>query len=356
MKEMVYDDGEIKGWIYNRLDTDKYYLYVAEEGKRWRKSLKTNNLINAKMKVHNIITSYKNGVYDVPQFKDIATDFLKTVKSKTRQGFHRDRLRAVFIPYFDKQKITEITTKSIEGLIEQRLQQVKPQSVNKELSTLTQVLKYAKKKSYIKEMPQIEKQKETEAKRDAFTDLELDEILTTAQQRIDDTNNRKIKYDRTMLHCFISFLTATGIRQGEALSIKFKGISDDTALLTSSKTKVRDIFLNDEAKHIIKELKETYNHYNIEFNDDDFIFLNYQGKPTKSFKKSFNELLKKTTMAKTIGKNELTLYSFRHTFITNAIKKNVPLTTIAIQCGTSLEMIQKNYNHLTIHLVKNDLK
>ena len=355
MRQIVYENDCIKGFLYQR-DNDFYYLHIAEHCKRLRKSLNTKDYLQALRKCFIIIDDYNKGVFITPTFERVCQEFLKTIdKDKKRQDY-KNRLKQVFYKPFGKVKINDLTEKLINDYMIKRLDDVKPQTINRYISILLQVLKFAKKKSYINLMPSIERLREDKKKRDAFTDLELAEILTTAQQRIDDANNRKIKYDRTILCLFIKFLVSTGIRTGEASSIKFNGISADTAKITSSKTKVRDIFLNDEAKHIIKELKETYNHYNIKFNDDDFIFLNYQGKPTKSFKKSFNELLKKTTMAETIGKNELTLYSFRHTFITNAIKKNVPLTTIAIQCGTSIEMIEKNYNHLAIYQVKNDLK
>lgn len=41
------------------------------------------------------------------------------------------------------------------------------------------------------------------------------------------------------------------------------------------------------------------------------------------------------------------LYSFRHTFITNAILRGVPIKTVADLCGTSVTMIEKHYSHAT---------
>lgn len=355
MRQIVYENDFIKGFLCQR-DNDFYYIHIAEHCRRLRKSLNTKDYLQALRKCFAIIDDYNKGIINTPTFESVCKEFLKTIEKDKKKQDYEKRLKQVFYQPFGKVKINDLTEKSINDFMIKRLNEVKPQTINRDISTLLQVLKFAKRKSYIDLPPSIERLKEDKKKRDAFTDLELSEIMTTAQQRIEEASNRKIRYDRTMLCLFLKFLVETGIRTGEASSIKFSGISADTAKITSSKTKIRDIFLSNNAQHIIKELKETYNQYNIKFNNDDFIFLNYQGKPTKSFKKSFNELLKKTTMANTIGKNELTLYSFRHTFITNAIKKNIPLTTIAIQCGTSIEMIEKNYNHLAIHLVKDDLK
>lgn len=355
MKQRIFENDRLKGFIYKR-DNDFFYLYITEHCKRLRKSLNTKDYVQALRKCFALIDDYNKGVFIYPTFDKVCQDFLKIVDNPKKREDYKKRLEQVFYKTFQKVCIHDITSQKINDFIMKRLNDVKPQTINRETSVLMQVLKFAKRKSYIKEMPLIERLKETKRKRDAFTDAELQELLKTAKQRIDETNHPKIKYDRTILYLFIVFLVECGIRTGEAQSIKFNGIDTDTAKLTSSKTKVREVFLSTDAQAIISTLKQTYQQYGINFAPDSHIFLNYQGQPIKSFKKSFNELLKHTTMAKTTGKNELTLYSLRHTYITNAIKKGIPMTTIAIQCGTSLEMIQKTYNHLTIHLVKDDLK
>lgn len=44
-------------------------------------------------------------------------------------------------------------------------------------------------------------------------------------------------------------------------------------------------------------------------------------------------------------RGKLSLYSLRHTYITNQIIAGVPLTVIATQCGTSDHMLAQHYNH-----------
>lgn len=355
MREQVYNSNGIRAYIFRR-ENDFYYLYFSEYARRIRKSLNTADYYSALKKSFNTIDEILAGITKTPTFNKICKDFLKTVKSENKKKYYKERLEAVFIPYFQNKTISEIKESDINNLIFQRLEKIKPQSVNKEMVVLKQLFKYAKKCNYIITIPDIEKQKEIAARRESFSDDEIQEIISTAKTRIDEITNARSKYDREMLLQYILFLMYTGIRIGEALSIQLKNINGDYASLGKSKTIKREIFLNDNAKQAIENIKTIYEKYKITYDNQSFLFLNYLGKPIKSFKKSFNALLSATSMKNMVGKNLLTLYSFRHFYITSAIKTGIPLTTIAIQCGTSLKMIQKNYNHLTIHQVKNDLK
>lgn len=352
---MIYNNDLTKAYLYKR-NNDKWYIDIREPLKRLRLSLHTEDRLTALPKGLEIVKNYINGIVQTPTFEKVANDWLKTIQKPSTLKFHQGRLNAVFFKAFKGMKINEIKSNHIRDIIDKRLTEVKPISVNKEMSTLSQIFQYAVQKIYIKEAPFIEHLKEDTCKRDAFTYEEIEEILTTAEQRVTETNHPRIQFDRTILYYFIKFLCLTGIRNKEARSIKFKGIGEDTAKLTSSKTIIREVFLSDEALKIVELLKQTYDHFGINYDDNSYIFQNFKGEQLGNSKKAFNNLLSVTSMADRLGKNELTQYSFRHYYITNAIKKGVPLTTIAIQCGNSVKMIQSNYNHLTIHSVKNQLK
>ncbi len=348
------NDG-MKSWIFQRKDTENFYLCISKYMERFRKSLKTNNIYEARKKSYEIIESFEKGFYQYPLFKNVANEYLKTMANKETQKFYKGRLEAVFYPFFNGKKINEIDSKLIYTLQNKRLATVTPQTINKEMVVLKQILKFATKMRYIEEMPEVEKIKEQKKKRNAFTAKEIDEILTTAKKRT-EIKNRRTKYDRTILYLFMRFLLETGCREGEVKSISFLGINNDTAQLTKSKTKIREIFLNDEALKIIEELKNLYKAYNIEITEDSFLFLNYKGNQLQTPRNAFNNLLKETSMKNRLGKNELTLYSFRHSYISEKIKKNVSYNAIKTQCGNSIKMIESNYNHLDIHSVKDELK
>lgn len=355
MKDKIYDRNGIEAYIY-RSSNDYFYLYFKKIGARKRISLNTREYTEALKKAFVKIDKLKVGLVRIPTFKDVAYEYLKLMKEDNKQKYYSQRLEAVFIPFFDKKNIAEINEKSINDLIFKRLESIKPQSVNKEMVILKAILKYSKKRGYIDVIPSIEKQKEENNKREAFTEKEVAEIFDTTAKRVEEAKHPRTKFDLSIFNCFIHFLAESGIRIGEATSIKIGGIDKDIAKLTSSKTQVREIYLTDTAQKIVEDLKTIYQNYGLEITPNSYLFQNYMGKQIKSFRKVFNSTLALTTMKDMLGRNKLTQYSFRHHYITQALKQKKPLTAICIQCGTSIKMIQKNYNHLTIHSVKEELK
>lgn len=355
MEKVFQNEIPQRGYIYKR-DNDIYYLCFSASEQRIRKSLNTDNYYQALKKSFKVIDEIINGVTKTPMFKMVVKEFLVTIASQATKKYYAERLYGTFLNHFKYKKINEISEKDINFYIFQRLEKVKPQTINRELIVLRQLLKFSFKKGYILQIPTVENVKAITNKRDSFTDEEIKELIITATRRIDEIINQKQKFEREILLQYILFLMQTGVRTGEAVSIQLKNISGDYAKLGKSKTLIREIYINESAKKVIDAIKTIYEKYKIALNNDSFLFLNHQGKPISSLKKSFNALLSCTSMSEMVGKNQITLYSLRHFYITKALKSGIPLTTIAIQCGTSLKMIQKNYNHLTIHQVENDLK
>ena len=355
MKDMIFNRNGIEAYIF-RNSNNYFYLYFKKRGARKRISLNTQEYTEALKQAFSQIDNLKNGLVRIPTFEEIVDEYLKLMPESSKKKYYVQRLNAVFIPYFYKKKISEITEKLISDLTFKRMAEVKPQSVNKEMVILKALLKYSKKRGYIDSIPTIEKLKEENNKREAFSIPEISELFNVSSQRIETAKHPRTKFDLSVFDSFIHFLAETGIRVGEALSIKFSGINNDIAKLTSSKTLVREIFLNTKAQNIIQNLKNLYENYGLETCADSYIFLNYKGEKIKSFRKVFNTTLSHTSMKQMLGRNTLTQYSFRHFYITQALQEKIPLAAICIQCGTSIKMIQKNYNHLTIHTVKNELQ
>lgn len=354
--EKVFENGvPQRGYIFKR-DNSIYYLYFSAYQKRIRRSLNTDNYLTALQKSYVMIDEILKGVIKTPYFKQVAAEYLKTVRNQNKKDYFSEKLKKLYFPKFSKLKINEITTQALNDFIFERLENLKPQSINREMTVISQILKFAYKKGYISEIPIIERQKEDKARREAFTPEQVEELLTVAKNRINAIPNARLKYDRTILLYLIIFLLNTGLRLSEALSIKFNSINGEYAYLGKSKTIRREIFLNDDAQQVIEKLKKLYAVNNILFTSDSPLFLNYQGKPSYNFKKGFKSLMDDTSMKKYNNQNIYTLYSCRHTYISMSLKNSVNVATIAIQTGTSIRMIEKNYNHLKIHQVKNELK
>ncbi len=356
MNEIIYNIDGVKARIYNRTDAKNIYLQVYINGERTKKTLGTADRKIALFNAFQIITNQTYKDNHTLKFKDVATQFLKTMPNKKTKKTYEDTLNSVFYPVFKHKKINEITEQVIYALQMEKVQTVLPQTVNKYMVVLKQILKYAYKMGYINKLPEVEKLKEVKNARGFFTEKQTDEIFMVAKKRIDESKHPITKYSRTLLFLFINFLYETGLREDEVKSIKFNTVEKDIAGLTRSKTNVRDIFLTDNAQNIIEGLKRLYQANGVKFNDNSYLFLNRRGNPIGSLKKGFNSLLLETSMRDKVGKNIFTQYSFRHCYITEKTNAGVSATAIKLQCGTSTRMLEKHYIHTNIHQVKDQLK
>lgn len=76
---------------------------------------------------------------------------------------------------------------------------------------------------------------------------------------------------------------------------------------------------------------------------DRYIFRRKSGKEI-DFSTLFSELKKE--ISDDLLEKDIVMYSCRHTFITNQLKRGANINIVAKHSGTSVEMIEKHYNHL----------
>ncbi len=79
---------------------------------------------------------------------------------------------------------------------------------------------------------------------------------------------------------------------------------------------------------------------------DDYIFMMSDGSVSNELSKNFTKLLEYIELKVGSDGIERTLYSTRHTFVTDRLRQNVSLAILASHCGTSPEMIHQFYSHL----------
>ena len=79
---------------------------------------------------------------------------------------------------------------------------------------------------------------------------------------------------------------------------------------------------------------------------DPLVFRLPAGSTTKELGRNFSALLKELRLDRSAGGTR-TLYSLRHTYITQRLLAGVKHEWIAKQCGTSAAMIHLHYDHMT---------
>ena len=173
------------------------------------------------------------------------------------------------------------------------------------------------------------------------------------------TNGKTLR-DRTMLRDYVLILANTGIRGGEARSLKWRDIREvrgdgttNLVLIVSGKTGQREVVASKgEVSTYFKRLFELRCEELTKIagkatdpSADDLVFCHPDGTPIKSFKKSFASLLKSGGVeADTFGQRR-TIYSLRHTYATFRLQEGVNHYTLAKNMGTSVAMLEKHYGH-----------
>jgi integrase len=180
--------------------------------------------------------------------------------------------------------------------------------------------------------------------------------------------------DRTMLVNYVLILANTGIRVGEARTLKWRDLREipapkdsnqppDIALYVNGKTGPREVVARtsdvktyfkrilelrtNELKDQIAKEKDPIKARNMKVRPsaDDYIFCNRDGTPIGSFKKSFAALLKSAGVETDSHGQKRTIYSLRHTYATFRLQEGVHQFILAKNMGTSTAMLEKHYGH-----------
>lgn len=142
-----------------------------------------------------------------------------------------------------------------------------------------------------------------------------------------------------LLKCYY----AIGPRTGEFAAIRLEDVSIRKSQVTLGKHKTanstgrpRTLTLNAEALEIFKRQMTGKS-------SKDHVFLNHVQKPwtTDTLVKRFSKVRKLAGV-----RDEITIYSFRHLWISDLMETDIPLGTIADMAGTSVKQIEATYGHI----------
>ena len=198
-------------------------------------------------------------------------------------------------------------------------------------------------------------------RRDTFTDQEYRKIYTTLNsKKYLNNTNPYINNRRTFVKYAFFVLCNTGMRKGELRQTKWKHIGepyeyDDeytgevketveiyVPALNSKNRKERQVIGFGNTKEFLDKIKKV----SCYTKPNDFVFTTSKGKEWTLSERTFDSLMKQSGVDKTDRK--LTWYSCRHFYATKRIGQGVPLFFLKDQMGTSLDMMDKHYGHLTI--------
>ncbi len=193
-------------------------------------------------------------------------------------------------------------------------------------------------------------------RREEFNPDEYRKLHTFARSWVKQASKPSSIWCRTMAYNFMLIMCNTGMRPGEAKSLRWRDVSIKAdregrklvVLQVRGKQKGRNLVAASNVADYFERVREISK----ATGPDDIVFTTITGKPAITLYSGMIEtLLKASGLLVGPEGTPRSTYSFRHTYATFRISEGVDVYILAQQMGTSVKMIEDHYGH--INPVKN---
>jgi len=262
---------------------------------------------------------------------------------------HYTRVRAHLLPFFGELSLDEVTAGRIQEYRIHRMESRKNgkpparNTLHQEMVTLRQILKTALRRDWIKHLPDMSFDYQTETKvshRAWFSPDEYKQLYEATRKRAQSPLKARYKWHGEQLHDLVLFMANTGLRPDEALRLEHRDVeivedeaTDETILLVSVRGK-RGVGYCKSMPGALRPYQRTFRRNTPE--PTDLVF-------PESHAEMFNNILEEENLKLDREGNRRTLYSLRHTYICLRLMEGADIYQIAKNCRTSVEMIEKYY-------------
>jgi len=282
------------------------------------------------------------------------------------------KVQRICVEYFNNKPIGEITNTEVREMFGEYQNNATKQLASATLrgarASLNLFFKFAVENDYLDAIPQIPVPSLKKNPRPEFNKDEWKDLTTHMRKWVEEPckgerglNGYDVKRhrERFYLQHYVLVMGNPGIRIGEMRNVRWVDLDkvavDDgeERLLFSvdGKTGKRDVIANagveDDIRRIYEYRKDELGVSDDKFDRTEIIFCHPNGKRIGTYRGSFETLLKETKLRKDKNGNNRTLYSLRHTYATMRINE-VPIYQLAVNMGTSVEMIEDYYSHAKV--------
>ncbi len=281
-------------------------------------------------------------------------------------------------PFFGKYNIANINYQQVKAYEEWRKEkfdrELKASTVNTHIAAPNRVFDEAIVREYMQktQVPVLTNNGRASMRRADFNRSEYVQMLKAFRNWVGQTRMQKSLQMRELLKDYVRFLANTGIRHGtEAENVHWKHIDvfeenkiKYLAVWVGGKTGQREVIAKASTITCLKHIHNRCTDINhLTFEEllakrlDLPVFRLADGTVTKYLCQTFKKFLEDIgLLVDTKTGQERTLYCLRHTYATfQLVNNNVDMHTLAKQMGTSIQMLEKHYSHLTPRLRKDVL-
>lgn len=340
--------------------------------------------------------------HDVPifnrPFSQVALDFVAIQKERAETGhISADRakniesiIRSQLTPFAGSKQIHLVTQsdwdrypiwrrKSGKGFVRER---VSDWTIRTEMSVFRSIMVYAASKKFIPDSHIFRgKLHSAEERREEFTREEYRTLHTEGRRWKAKARTAASKWYREVVYNFVLIMCNTGMRPPEAKNLRWRDVSISTvrkdtkgreslterAFGTEGAGKPRTgkespeqrkvVVLNVRGKDKYRSLVAASNVAEYlervraiakATGPDDYVFTTHNGKQAKTlYSTLIRDLLKESKLLVGPAGTPRSTYCFRHTYATMRLSEGIDVYMLAEQMGTSVQMIEEHYGHIT---------
>jgi integrase len=350
------------GYLYRGTGTSDLY-----EARKFADSLLDDLKIKVKMGVAITGKEFKK------VFEEFKQGYPHEAKSANSARDVIAFLEGYAVPYFSKVRITDLTESEVTRFFDWRRQNGKKRkpsaaTITIEMSHFNVFLEWSHKRGFIKDRITLQAPSREKNPRTHFNSTDWSKLTRFLREWVKDAKGKtgSTLRDRTMLTNYVLILANTGIRVGEARSLKWSDIDtfvgedekQNIVLQVKGKTGAREVVSRTPDVMIyfqrIHELR-TQERDGIKPTLTESIFAHQDGKPIHSFKKGFNSLIKEAGVEFDGNGQRRVIYSLRHTYATFRLQEGVNHYVLARNMGTSVKMLENFYGHTSNRAMASEL-
>ena len=339
-------------------------------------------------------------------------DTKKVGLSEERQRYHQGTANRYFIPFFGEKEVSTLKDSDFEDYWQWRInywdsaqgaakidkakrQRPTKQSPHKsklgnvakipsqktmqmEQAALRQIMRWANNRGIINRFPTIQAPKlqkfKQVSRRPPFTLKEWSRInnylddwveeCSEVQPRLNGSftkSEKKIKrphalhlQQRKLVRDYLRFMVASGLRPNEARQLRWCDITNyfdeegndqiELHIAASTKTGQRPVTPMKDAIDALESIKS----YSMHTGDENFIFCDRYGNPSKDFNKTFKKVLSDIDLLEDKNGDRRSIYSLRHTYATMVLLyADINVFELSRNMGCGVKQIEDHYGHIT---------
>ena len=281
-------------------------------------------------------------------------------------------LRTYALPYFKKNKLTELSMAEVTRFFDWR--RANPRKKTPSTATILAEMSHFKvfadwcyRRGYLKKRVELDRPSLKENRRPHFNDTDWSILTRFLREWVKQGRalSGPTYRDRIMLTNYVLVLANTGIRVGEARSLKWLDIDsfigddeqENIVLQVRGKTGAREVVARTPA---VKEYFQRIHELRTKELGSkppitQAIFCHPDGSPIHSFKKGFNALIKEAGVEVDGEGQRRVIYSLRHTYATFRLQEGVNHYVLARNMGTSVKMLESFYGHTSNRAMATEL-